>query len=92
MRVLCLASHPLGRHSNIVVCVEELSGVAVVADAATRADYAGNKRFMRPDRERPETTSLRERLVSHAPMLHGKPARPNSLFVHMGPWHDDVVG
>lgn len=90
--LLGLASDPLGRYSNIVVCVEELSGVTVVADDdATRADYAGGKRFMRPDQELPETTALRERLVGHAPMLHGKPARPNSLLVYMGPWHDDVV-
>lgn len=91
--LLGLASDTLGRYSNIVVCVEELSGVSVVADDdATRPEHAGNKRFMRPDRELLESTTLRERLVGNAPLLQGIPALPNSLLVYLGPWHDAVVG
>ena len=92
VNLLGLASDPLRRHSNIIVCVEELGGVTVVAhDDATRSDHAGGKRFVRPERELPETTALREQLVGNAPLLRGQPARPNSGLVYLGPWHDDIV-
>lgn len=91
--LLGLAADPLRRFSNVVVCVEELSGVVVIAeDDATRAEFAGNKRFTRPEEERASTTELRRALMRNAPFLGGDPLRPNSLLVYRGPWHAKVVG
>lgn len=91
--LLGLATDPLGRYSNIVVCVEELSGVGVIPhDDLTRPEHAGGKRFMRPDEELASTTELRDSLTGNAPFLQGKPALPNVLLVYKGPWHNKVIG